>query len=150
MAVRLRLRRAAAAFSLALALAACSADGQRHAAEEPPAGPAAAPTLAAVPRTQPEPPAPPPPPPELLGLDQAEVFRILGDPVFRRHDAPALLLRYRGSGCILDLFLYDSADRNQPGRTTVEHVEARTEEGRQTLAASCIAEVLRAKAGRTS
>jgi hypothetical protein len=80
-----------------------------------------------------------------MGLEHADVIRTLGQPSFRRQDAPALLLRYRGSGCILDLFLYPSTAADKAGHPTVEHVEARMTDGRAAATGACIAEVLKAR-----
>ena len=102
--------------------------------------------MAAVPPAPTVAPAPPAPPPRLLGLAHAEVVDILGQPAFQRHDAPALLLRYLGEACILDLFLYPSAGTDAAGSPTVEHVEARTTDGHSTVTGDCVTAVLKAKA----
>jgi len=73
----------------------------------------APPPAAVVPRLKPD---------ELLGSVREQVTTLLGDPDFRRDDPPAQLMQYRGSRCILDLFLYvDSAG----GPHRVAHVETR-------------------------
>lgn len=146
-----RAARRIAALASTLALAACVAGQPRQAAEPPPDAPSptAEAELTAVPRTSPEPPTPLPPPPELTGMNRADVVGILGEPVFQRHDAPALLMRYRGEGCILDLFLYPAADAPQAGGDAVEHVEARTADGRPAATKACISAVMKARAAAT-
>jgi hypothetical protein len=63
-----------------------------------------------------EPPAPVQPastPPDfekLQGLTAAELLRLLGEPDFRRQEPPAEVWQYRGADCVLDLFLYKSAE----------------------------------------
>lgn len=48
---------------------------------------------------------------QLNGLSEAELRHLLGEPDFRRHEAPAEIWQYRGADCILDLFLYRSAGK---------------------------------------
>lgn len=131
---------------LAIALAACVARGTGEIAVRQPEAPRTEPAVAAVPPQPPVAPEPPAPPPRLMGLGHAEVVDILGQPAFQRHDAPALLLRYRGEACILDLFLYPSASADAAGSPTVEHVEARTTDGHSTVTSDCVAAVMKAKA----
>jgi hypothetical protein len=45
-------------------------------------------------------------PAELIGLTEAQLTKVLGSPAFKRVDDPAALWQYRGTRCILDLFLY--------------------------------------------
>lgn len=42
----------------------------------------------------------------LMGLADNALARLLGAPGFKRIDDPAALWRYRGAGCILNVFLY--------------------------------------------
>ncbi|MDX1483868.1 MAG: hypothetical protein R3229_05240 [Alphaproteobacteria bacterium] len=42
----------------------------------------------------------------LMGLGDDQLLDLLGPPRFRRIDDPAALWQYRGTGCILDVFLY--------------------------------------------
>jgi len=100
-----------------LALAACAAPPQPMAVAPGPVQQAA---YAPPPATA-LPPAPAQPPqsglPSLTdlardparfeGLDGNDVLATLGDPNFRRHEAPAEVWQYYGPSCILDLFLYD-------------------------------------------
>jgi len=104
-----------------------------------------APQRAALP--PPPKPAPPPMPPEkLVGLDHQALRKLLGQPVFRRTDAPAELWRYRAGRCILDLFLYPPRDA-PGGPLAVTHIEARLSDGTATPAVGCLDAVLKARAG---
>lgn len=69
------------------------------------AEPAAEAEVAAAPLAVPRPPAEGPA--RLNGLTATQVRSLLGQPVFRRRDAPAEIWQYRGRACMLDLFLYD-------------------------------------------
>jgi len=88
-------------------------------AETPPA-----PALAARPAPKPKPPPPRIKPTDLIGLTQAELAKVLGPPAFKRIDDPAALWQYRGTRCILDLFLYADGPVYR-----VNHVEFRRREG---------------------
>jgi len=91
-------------------------------ATEPPA-----PALAARPAPKPEPPPKPRiKPTDLIGLTQAELAKVLGPPAFKRIDDPAALWQYRGTRCILDLFLYADGPVYR-----VNHVEFRRRDGAQ-------------------
>lgn len=41
-----------------------------------------------------------------MGLADKALARLMGRPRFKRIDDPAALWQYRGTGCILDVFLY--------------------------------------------
>jgi len=59
------------------------------------------------PQPKPEPkPEPRIRPADLIGLTDARLAEVLGSPAFKRMDDPAALWQYRGTRCILDLFLY--------------------------------------------
>ena len=70
------------------------------------------------------------------GLAANDVIAALGDPNFRRREAPAEVWQYYGPGCILDLFLYDDEPRSS-GKPVegvvrdgkVAHAELRGREG---------------------
>lgn len=131
---------------LHLLLAGCAAD---H-GEKPPttAAEETAVDMAKVEPARPTIPATPQPPPNLIGKRQTEIIEILGRPVFSRRDRPALLLRYRDEGCILDLFLYPERNSTEGGtlsRQAVEHIEARSLTGERIEAQSCIAAVIKAR-----
>jgi len=59
----------------------------------------------------------------------------LGTPVFRRKDKGAEILRFRGEGCVLDLYLYPEGPGGAP---RIAHVEAREDGGRATDKAACL------------
>ncbi|MEE8332239.1 MAG: hypothetical protein V3R85_00205 [Alphaproteobacteria bacterium] len=91
-------------------------------------------------------PAPPSLPPEkLIGLDHVAIKELLGQPRFRRADAPAELWRYRAGRCILDLFLYPPKD-TPGGALAVTHIEARLRNGTPTPTPRCLNAVLKARA----
>lgn len=91
-------------------------------------------------------PAPPSLPPEkLIGLDHVAITDLLGQPRFRRADAPAELWRYRAGRCILDLFLYPPKG-TPDGALAVTHIEARLRDGTPTPAPRCLNAVLKARA----
>jgi hypothetical protein len=91
-------------------------------------------------------------PARLMGLDEAALRRLLGQPAFMRRDVPALLWRYAAADCTLDVFLYR---KSETAPFTVTHVAARAQNGVRTLttpAASteinprvCLGAVLRAR-----
>ncbi len=105
----------AVAVCAALALAACAAPAPRETSQPEPATATATPPppVTATPtpaektaRLAPEPAAPPPDPDRLRGLTGDEVQKLIGAPQFARADDPAALWRYRGGGCLLDLYLH--------------------------------------------
>jgi hypothetical protein len=109
------------------------------------------PEIASAPAATPEPAGPAvdvPTPEKLLGMDRAGIVKILGQPSFRRRDAPALLMRYRDQRCILDLFLYPPAGPRETGDPKVEHVEARGVEGGRIATKTCIESVMKSRAAR--
>jgi hypothetical protein len=92
-------------------------------------------------------------PASLLGLNEEELRRQLGQPAFMRRDIPALLWRYAARDCTLDVFLYRNGTS---GPFTVTHLAARSTDGVRSLAAPaagaeinprvCLGAVLRARA----
>lgn len=134
-----------AAFGAALIVASCAAPqptpepGAEAAAPQP--APAAPKTAAPqAPDTSPSAPAQvalakpkPAPAPEprmtlgdLIGLNEGQLTESLGRPAFKRVDDPAALWQYRGTRCILDLFLYADGPAYR-----VTHVEVRRRGGGQ-------------------
>jgi hypothetical protein len=47
---------------------------------------------------------------KLRGLTAAQLAQHLGEPDFVRPEPPAMVWQYRGSECVLDIFLYRGAD----------------------------------------
>ena len=68
----------------------------------------------------------------LLGLSAAELSGIFGRPALQVPEGNSIKLQYRGSGCVLDAYLYPSS-----GGMRVTHVDARATSGAQTDAAAC-------------
>jgi len=152
-----------AAFCAALIGVSCA--GPQPEPDSAPAAPKAAVKPAAAPPTQPSPPpqsasiAPKPkpaPPPRitraaLIGLTEAELIKVLGLPAFKRIDDPAALWQYRGTHCILDLFLYADGPAYR-----VTHLELRGRSGGETAgtpfrdreAARCFTDLLSAAKGK--
>jgi hypothetical protein len=145
-----------AAFCAALIGVSCA--GPQPAPESPPPAPKetaepapAAPetpapgALAARPPAKPEPPPPQVKPADLIGLTDAELAKVLGMPAFKRVDDPAALWQYRGTRCILDLFLYADGSAYR-----VTHLELRSRPAGQAAgtplrdreAARCFADLL--------
>lgn len=97
-------------------------------------------------------PAPPPPQPpaataalsvtavSLKGLDSKGIVTVLGEPGLLRRDPPAEVWQYRGSGCVVDLFLYE--DR---GIHRVAHVQVRplSNDGGRPDEAVCLSRLAR-------
>ena len=99
--------------------------------ETPPAAALAAPTQATerlLASTRPAALAP------LDGLGGAELARRLGEPDFLRREPPAEILQYRGSTCVLDVFLYGDG-----GAPRVVYAEARPRGVVGGSAESCLA-----------
>jgi hypothetical protein len=148
-----------AAFCAALTAVSCAGPQPAPDAEQTPAKPASEAMAKLVP-APPEAQTPtenmarliPKPKPEprikradLIGLTEAEITKILGAPSFKRIDDPAALWQYRGTGCILDLFLYADGPSYR-----VTHLEVRGRQEGQTAgiplqdqdAARCFAKLL--------
>ncbi len=71
-----------------------------------PAEPRVQPSPKAAPAASTPPPAPRIKSAALMGLAENALGRIMGVPAFKRIDDPAALWQYRGTNCILDVFLY--------------------------------------------
>lgn len=146
--------KAAVAAVAALLLAACTAPADGDGARRPAAKPeltisGAKPDTAGRSASLPPEGAVDADPKRLIGLDHAGVTAMLGEPEFRRKDAPAELWRYRGEHCMLDLFLYGpdkaaAADK----RVLVRHVEARALSDGRVTTTECLRALLRARATR--
>lgn len=95
---------------MALALSACtSGPGGSAARSSAEAGPDrnGASASEAPAETAALPPAAPPTLARLKGLTAVELKTVLGEPTLLRHDGPAQLWQYAGSGCVLHVFLYE-------------------------------------------
>jgi hypothetical protein len=79
------------------------------------------------------------------GLAAQEVMAALGDPSYRRREAPAEIWQYFGAGCVLDLFLYEDS-----GAQRVAHVELRSRALGQGAQSSCLSQLLEGKRGQQS
>ena len=114
-----------------------------------------APAPAAIPPVDPEPavatpdPAtaalPPEPvinddPQQLMGIGPGALGAILGEPELIRREAPAEIWQYRNDGCVLDVFLYDTA-----GQREVTYVEARDGTAQRMDTRACLNTLLRAR-----
>lgn len=54
-------------------------------------------------------------PEQLIGLTPLDLAETLGDPAATRRDRPAEIWQYRSSACVLDIFLYEEVNEEQPG-----------------------------------
>jgi hypothetical protein len=79
---------------------------------------------------------------ELIGLTASELVQRLGTPALQIREGRSLKLQFRGSRCILDAYLYPSADGS--GAERVAHVDARLRSGVETDARICVAGMSRA------
>lgn len=76
----------------------------------------------------------------LRGLSAPEVVAKLGDPGYRRRDAPAEVWQYFGPGCVLDVFLYDG-----DAGPRVNHVELRSRNPTPAGQAACLSQILQGR-----
>lgn len=81
-------------------------------------------------------------PATLPGMTRAALEDLFGEPVFGRRDKGSELLRFKGSGCLLDAFLY----LEKSGDWLVEHIETRDDEGRPVAQKPCLTDVASAGA----
>ncbi len=79
------------------------------------------------------------------GLGASEVIAKLGDPSYRRREAPAEVWQYYGPGCVLDLFLYE-----EKGSQKVVHFELRNNGLQTDGGTTCLSELLDGKRGSNS
>lgn len=123
---------------LGLFLAGCAGDGLA------PAEPAA--SAASAVTAQPVITGPPPLPPisaqAVLGYSRPDLVATFGAPAFSRVDKGAEILRFRGEGCVLDVFLYKDA---KDAAARVAHFEARNEAGKTTDRQACVNRTPRAR-----
>lgn len=74
---------------------------------------------------------------KLIGLDSGAVSQLLGEPAFRRRDAPARVWQYRGARCVLDVFLYDEG-----AAARVRYVDLRSKEVSVPADTDCLIDIL--------
>jgi len=73
----------------------------------------------------------------LVGKSEGEIRSELGTPAFRRTDGPAQVWQYRGSACMLDVFLY-----KESGGFRVKHAELRRRGGAGLSDSACLSDAL--------
>lgn len=78
---------------------------------------------------------------KLRGLTAPELARFLGEPDFVRQEPPAVVWQYRGTDCVLDLFLYSSADDLR-----VAYAETRDRGAARVSQSECYADLVAARA----
>jgi hypothetical protein len=126
---------------LGLGLAACAGDGMA-----PPQSVLPLPAEAAATPAEPEVAALPPLPPiavqAVLGYSRPDLVAAFGAPAFSRVDKGAEILRFRGEGCVLDVFLYKDA---KDAAARVAHFEARDDAGKATDRQICVNATPRAR-----
>lgn len=134
-----------AALLTVLALAACGGGPPSARSQTGATPPAAASESGAPPRialTSPNAPvvAPRdlPTPQRMIGMTSHELERLLGEPGFRRRDDPAEIWQYRGTSCLLDVFLYREKDGIK-----VSHVDVRGLSVVKVAGEECILDVLK-------
>ena len=82
---------------------------------------------------------------EVLAFSRSDLLHAFGSPAFRRVDKGAEILRFRGDGCLLDVYLYSDgaaapgkiADTGGSGTARVAHFEARDADGKTTDREAC-------------
>lgn len=79
------------------------------------------------------------------GQTAKEIVASLGQPSYRRREAPAEVWQYYGQGCVLDLFLYD-----ENGGQRVTHAELRSRDFNADPAPDCLPQLLQGKRQPTS
>lgn len=88
------------------------------------------PAPAAAEAAPPQAPATPAPAPQLtpeglVGLEQAPLRDLFGQPEWTRNEGPAAIWQYRSSDCVLDLYFFGQA----PRAPSLVHMEARPRTG---------------------
>lgn len=76
----------------------------------------------------------------LLGLDNDDLFDLIGSPSLEREEPPATIWQYRTPSCVVDIFLYADGGENQ-----VDHVEVRGRESNEVDEPKCFAAIIRDK-----
>jgi hypothetical protein len=73
---------------------------------------------------------------DLIGLTAAELVQRLGSPALQVREGQSLKLQFRGSGCILDAYLY--LPGSGQGVQRVTHVDARMPSGVEMDQRACV------------
>jgi hypothetical protein len=81
----------------------------------------------------------------VMGQDAAQLTRSFGQPDADVREGTARKLQFSSAICILDAYLYPSADRAEP---RVTWVDARQRDGSSIDRASCVAALTRRTGGR--
>ena len=76
----------------------------------------------------------------LVGMDGAEIIKLMGSPDFRRLEPPARIWQYRTMLCIVIIFLYET-DRT----VTAEHVESLGQNNTNVDEDKCFRSILKIK-----
>ena len=103
-----------------LILAGCAAAPQQPVVQTQPV-----PTIPAEPQTR-----------RLLGLTAQDLVGHLGNPAFQVREGNSLKLQFRSPRCVLDAYLYPSANGTGPLRVT--YIDTRAPSGAGTDQAACI------------
>jgi hypothetical protein len=160
------LSRGAAAVALALVLGACAAQSDNPSVSKTADDTAAEPNV--VPVVQPDETGAPgtnapanaaapaktaartPRADELVGMKSGELTALLGEPNLVRTDRQAQVWQYKGTSCVLDLFLYPPKDAEAHGadaERAVVYIESRGKDARQFPGDRCISEVVALRGG---
>jgi hypothetical protein len=111
------------------ALAGCAGDS--------PTAPAARPATVS---RRPAPAAQTPPPPQAIGADAPTLIAQFGTPALDQREGPARKLQFRGPACVMDAYLYPSANGGAP---RVTWIDTRSPQGNDTDRTTCIAALAR-------
>lgn len=76
---------------------------------------------------------------QLTGLGVGELGELFGAPALQVREGPGLKLQYRGGGCVLDAYLYATADGRGVERVT--HIDTRLASGADTDQVNCEAAI---------
>ncbi|HUT50994.1 MAG TPA: hypothetical protein VM325_16815 [Alphaproteobacteria bacterium] len=77
----------------------------------------------------------------LVGKSDSDIRSSLGTPAFQRTDGPAQVWQYRGSACMLDVFLY-----KEGGGFRVKHAELRRRGGAGLSDSACMSDAITGRA----
>ena len=71
---------------------------------------------------------------DLMGATAGQLIQLLGQPALQVREGPGLKLQFRKRGCVLDTYLYPTANGER-----VTYVDARLPSGTDTNTQQCIA-----------